>query len=85
MELGCEKGDKECWHTFYLAHTEKIRRFAVEHLQLTYVEVPLDADAPSLLEFYTGVPQSCLQHCTPGKPKDPNVNLRTYKKCKPIT
>lgn len=84
-DSGCEKGDKECWQTFYLAHAEKIRRFAVEHLQLTYIEVPLDAEAPSLLESYTGVPQSCLQHCTPGKPKDPNVNLRTYKKCKPIT
>jgi hypothetical protein len=73
------------WESFYNAHTEKIRQFALNNLHLTYVEVELEsADSGEIMEYYTGIRKRCLQHCFPGPPKDPNVDLRTYKKCKPV-
>jgi hypothetical protein len=83
-EYPCLKTDVTCWRNFYNAHTEKIRRFAVDNPTLTYLEVQLDDATPSALESYTGIPSNCFQHCHPGRPKDPNVDLKTYKKCKPI-
>ena len=71
------------WESFYIAHTEKIRQFALNNLHITYVEVELEtADAAETMEYYTGIDAGCLQHCYPGPPKDPNVDLKTYKKCK---
>jgi hypothetical protein len=80
----CQKTDVTCWRSFYDAHTEKIRRFAIDHPSLTYLEVQLDATTPSALESYTGISSKCFQHCHPGKPKDPNIDLKTYKKCHPL-
>jgi uncharacterized protein CbrC (UPF0167 family) len=68
-------GSKEDWIDFYHAHTEKIRNFAKDHLSLTYVEMELE-DAPSMIEFYTGVKSDCFQHCLPGK--------KTGEACKPV-
>jgi len=79
-----DDAQQPCWRDFYNAHTKKIREFAKDHPHLTYVELGLDASSPSVLEYYTGVSASCFQHCRPGRPKDFNVDLRTYKKCKPI-
>ena len=74
------------WEDFYHAHTEKIRQFALKNLHMTYVEVELEmANAGIIMEYYTGIRARCLQHCYPGPPKDPNVNLKTYKKCKPMS
>ena len=73
------------WESFYHAHTEKIRQFAMNNLHITYVEVELETeDAAETMEYYTGIDRGCLQHCFPGPPKDPNVDLKTYKKCKPM-
>jgi len=80
----CHKKDVNCWRAFYDAHAEKVREFARMSPHLTYVEVLLDETAPSVLESYTGIPANCLQHCHPGKPKDPNVNLKTYRRCQPM-
>ena len=82
-EYRCLKTDVACWRGFYNAHTEKIRRFAIDHPSLTYLEVQLDGTTPSALGSYTGIPPDCFWHCRPGKPKDPNIDLKTYKRCKP--
>ena len=58
-------GTKEDWIGFYHAHTEKIRQFAKKHLGVTYVEVELNKDTPSAMEFYTGVSAKCFRHCYP--------------------
>jgi len=79
----CAHEDARCWKDFYNAHTEKIREFARNHLSLTYVELELDEATPSVLESYTGISASCFRHCRPGRPTDPNIDLRKYKKCKP--
>ncbi|KAL3773296.1 hypothetical protein ACHAW5_000243 [Stephanodiscus triporus] len=81
----CTQEDVTCWRSFYNAHTEKIRRFAIDHPSLTYLELQLDETTPSALELYTGISLECFQDCHPGKPTDPNVDLKTYKKCKPIS
>jgi hypothetical protein len=81
----CTQEDVTCWRSFYYAHTEKIRRFAIDHPSLTYLELQLDEKTPSALEFYTGISSKCFKDCHPGKPKDPNVDLKTYQKCKPIS
>ncbi|KAL3802861.1 hypothetical protein HJC23_007638 [Cyclotella cryptica] len=74
------------WEDFYRAHTEKIRQFALKNLHMTYVEVELElTNAGEIMEYYTGIRASCLQHCYPGRPRDPNVNLKTYQKCKPVS
>jgi len=78
------KDDEPCWRDFYEAHTVKVREYAKTHLDLTYVEVQLDESSPSVLESYTGISSRCFQHCKPGKPKDPNINLKRYRKCRPI-
>jgi hypothetical protein len=58
---------EEYWVNFYHAHTQKIREFAMKHLSLTYVEVELeDEQMGDSLEFYTGVPASCVMDCHPG-------------------
>ena len=73
------------WENFYNAHTEKIRQFALRNLHITYVEVELGSkDWQQKVEYYTGIDKSCLKHCYPGPPKDPNVDLRTYQRCKSI-
>lgn len=73
------------WESFYHAHTEKIRQFALKNLHITYVEVELETeDSAEMMEYYTGIDRICLQHCFPGKPKDPNVDMKTYQKCKPV-
>lgn len=79
----CHPGDVACWRNFYNAHREKIRRFAIEHPSLTYLELELDEKTPMALEMYTGISSDCFMDCHPGRPKDPNVDLRTYKKCMP--
>jgi hypothetical protein len=77
---------KADWEDFYHAHTEKIRQFALNNLHITYVEVALEeANSGETMEYYTGIDKSCLQHCFPGKPKDPNVDMKTYQKCKPVS
>ncbi|KAL7485783.1 hypothetical protein ACHAW6_011387 [Cyclotella cf. meneghiniana] len=68
-------GSKDDWIDFYHAHTEKIRNFAREHLTMTYVEIELE-DAPSMIDYYTGVDVECFQHCLPGK--------KTGEACKPL-
>eukprot|EP00804_Cyclotella_cryptica_P013026 CCRYP_002351-RA/>CCRYP_002351-RA protein AED:0.02 eAED:0.02 QI:104/-1/1/1/-1/1/1/446/933 len=68
-------GSKDDWIDFYHAHTEKIRNFAREHLTMTYVEMELE-DAPSMIEYYTGVDSECFQHCLPGK--------KHHEMCKPV-
>ena len=80
----CAHGDEACWRSFYDGHTEKIRRFALDHLDMTYIEVGLDEYTAGRLEYYTGIRSSCLEHCLPGKPKDPTIDRRTYKQCKPV-
>ncbi|KAL3800809.1 hypothetical protein HJC23_001646 [Cyclotella cryptica] len=55
------------WSNFYNAHTQKIREFALKHLSLTYVEVQLeDPKMGELLEYYTGIPSTCVMDCHPG-------------------
>lgn len=55
------------WSNFYNAHTQKIREFAMKHLSLTYVEVQLeDPKMGEMLEYYTGIPSSCVMDCHPG-------------------
>ena len=71
---GLDDGSKDDWSNFYHAHTEKIRNFAKSHLSMTYVEMELE-DA-SLIDFYTGVPAKCFQHCLPGK--------KHHEMCKPL-
>ena len=71
---GLNTGSKEDWTSFYHAHTEKIRRFAKEHLTMTYVEMELE-DA-SLIDYYTGIHADCLKHCLPGK--------KAKETCKPL-
>jgi hypothetical protein len=71
---GLDDGSKEDWVNFYHAHTEKIRNFAKKHLSMTYVEMELE-DA-SLIDYYTGVPAKCFQHCLPGK--------KHHEMCKPL-
>ncbi len=57
----------EDWGDFYLAHTEKVRKFAKKHPWLTYVEVELGDPAAETMEFYTGILGSCFWNCHPGK------------------
>ena len=71
---GLDDGSKDDWINFYHAHTEKIRNFAKSHLSMTYVEMELE-DA-SLIDYYTGVPAKCFQHCLPGK--------KHHEMCKPL-
>jgi hypothetical protein len=55
------------WSNFYNAHTQKIREFAMNHPSLTYVEVQLeDPKMGELLEYYTGIPSTCVMDCHPG-------------------
>jgi hypothetical protein len=62
------------WADFYNAHTQKIREFVMKHKTLTYVEVQLeDPKMGELLEYYTGIPSTCVMDCHPG----PNWHKRT--------
>jgi len=55
------------WIDFYNAHTQKIRDFAMKNPSLTYVEVELeDENMAKKLEYYTGVPSTCVMDCHPG-------------------
>lgn len=60
------------WTSFYNAHTEKIRRFAMTHLSMTYIELELGNDAAAKLEHYTGIASDCLMHCLPQQKKGCN-------------
>lgn len=81
----CGIDDELCWESFYVAHTEKIRDFARNHPQMTYVELLLDDDAPTGLESYTGVSADCFKHCRPiGRPKEAGIDPRKHRKCQPI-
>lgn len=75
---------QEDWEYFYNAHTEKLRQYALKNLHITYVEVELNEEAGEIMEVYTGINSTCLMHCYPGPPKDPNVDLKTYTKCQPV-
>jgi len=71
---------EDYWIDFYNAHTQKIRDFAMKNPSLTYVEVELeDENMAKKLEYYTGVPSTCVMDCHPG-PKwireHPNVTGR---------
>ena len=83
-EEDCAHEDEACWRSFYEGHTEKIRRFALDHLDMTYIEVGLDERTAGSLERYTGIRSGCFEHCRPGKPADPKVDPKTYKRCKPV-
>ncbi|KAL3808543.1 hypothetical protein ACHAXA_002710 [Cyclostephanos tholiformis] len=80
----CLPSDIACWRSFYDAHTEKIRRFAIDHPSLTYLELQLDERTPMALEMYTGISSECFKDCHPGKPTDPTIDMKTYNRCKPI-
>jgi hypothetical protein len=70
------------WSDFYNAHTQKIREFALKHLSLTYVEVQLeDPKMGELLEYYTGIPSTCVMDCHPGPHWHKNTNATS--KCHP--
>ena len=73
---------EQYWADFYNAHTQKIREFVMKHPSLTYVEVQLeDPKMGELLEYYTGIPSTCVMDCHPG----PNWHKRTNatSKCHP--
>ncbi|KAL7552241.1 hypothetical protein ACHAWF_015464 [Thalassiosira exigua] len=70
------------WATFYEAHTQKIREFAMKHLSMTYVEAELNAEMGDILEKYTGVSPSCVMDCHPG-PKWVKQNNATGR-CHPV-
>lgn len=84
----CSPEDEPCWRDFYHAHTEKVREFVARHPHLTYIEVLLDKSGPSMLERYTGIPATCMQHCRPvGRKQIENMTadeVRKHKKCKPL-
>lgn len=70
------------WAQFYNSHTQKIREFVLKHKSLTYVEVELeDPKMGDLLEYYTGIPSTCVMDCHPG----PHWHKRTNatSKCHP--
>jgi len=68
---------------FYLAHTQKIREFAMKHLSLTYVEVELENEnMGKILQEYTKVSPDCVMDCHPG-PKWIKQNNATSR-CHPV-
>ena len=65
--FGSRTEDEEYWTNFYNAHTQKIREFATNHLSMAFVELELEGEnMGELLEYFTGVPSSCLMDCHPG-------------------
>ena len=73
---------EQYWADFYNAHTQKIREFVMNHPSLTYVEVQLeDPKMGEILEYYTGIPSTCVMDCHPG----PHWHKRTNatSKCHP--
>jgi len=74
---------EEYWVNFYLAHTQKIREFAMKHLSLTYVEVELENEnMGKILQEYTKVSPDCVMDCHPG-PKWIKQNNATSR-CHPV-
>lgn len=57
------------WTNFYSRHTEKIRRFVLNHPTLNYIEVELE-NAHMTLSKYTGIESKCWRHCLPGRQDD---------------
>jgi hypothetical protein len=48
---------------FYVAHRDRIRRFARRHPSITYVELSLQEDTGRQLEAAIGIPASCWKKC----------------------
>ena len=81
-DLYKSESKEKYWSDFYNAHTQKIREFVMKHKSLTYVEVELeDPKMGEKLEYYTGIPSTCVMDCHPG----PHWHKRTNatSKCHP--
>lgn len=62
-----KRREKEYWVNFYIAHTQKIREFAINHLSMTYVEVELEnKNMGNILQKYTKISSECVMNCHPG-------------------
>eukprot|EP00956_Cyclotella_meneghiniana_P017687 scaffold29037_cov69-Cyclotella_meneghiniana.AAC.5 len=81
-DLYASESNEKYWADFYNAHTQKIREFVMQHPSLTYVEVQLeDPKMGELLEYYTGIPSTCVMDCHPGPKWYKNTNATS--KCHP--
>ena len=62
-----KKGNSTTWVAFYENYRNYVRRFALEHPSLTYVEIPLDSNTGYELEQRTGIQRECWGHSNTGK------------------
>ena len=72
------------WTTFYENYSDYIKKFALEHPSLTYLEVPLDSNTDTVMQERIGIPRRCFVHANvsnklKGKNETKNSNDTTTK------